>query len=101
MTTNIVITESIELNRTKAPALPFAPVVYEREYHDQLNNILRQYFNTLDNLIGQLTLMASINGSIPVALGGTNLDAFGRLRVSNPETLFDSSHRYSDNNLHD
>jgi len=101
MTTNIVITESIELNRTKAPALPFAPVVYEREYHDQLNNILRQYFNTLDNLIGQLTLMASINGSIPVALGGTNLDAFGRLRVSNPETLFDSSHRYSDNNLWD
>jgi hypothetical protein len=27
------------------------------------------------------------------------LDAFGRLRVSNPTTLFDSSHRYRDNNL--
>jgi hypothetical protein len=27
------------------------------------------------------------------------LDAFGRLRVSNPYTLFDSSHRYKDNNL--
>lgn len=27
------------------------------------------------------------------------LDAFGRLRVSNPFTLFDSSHRYRDNNL--
>ena len=27
------------------------------------------------------------------------LDAFGRLRVSNPLTLFDSSHRYKDNNL--
>lgn len=26
-------------------------------------------------------------------------DAFGRLRVSNPYTLFDSSHRYSDNGL--
>ena len=26
-------------------------------------------------------------------------DAFGRLRVSNPLTLFDSSHRYRDNNL--
>lgn len=36
---------------------------------------------------------------VPVSLGGTNLDAFGRLRVSNPLTLFDSSHRYSDNNL--
>ena len=99
MTTQVVVTESIQLTRTKAPALPFAPVQYDRSYHDTLNNILRQYFNTLDNLIGQLTLMASINGSIPVALGGTNLDAFGRLRVSNPETLFDSSHRYADNNL--
>lgn len=29
-----------------------------------------------------------------VALGGTNLDAFGRLRTSNPYTLFDSQNRY-------
>ena len=29
----------------------------------------------------------------------TTLDAFGRQRVSNPMTLFDSSHRYRDNNL--
>jgi hypothetical protein len=28
-----------------------------------------------------------------------NLDSFGRLRVSNPFTLFDSSHRYDDNGL--
>lgn len=34
--------------------------------------------------------------SNPVA---TQLDAFGRLRISNPVTLFDSSHRYRDNNL--
>lgn len=30
---------------------------------------------------------------------GTLTDAFGRLRVSQPFTLFDSSHRYSDNGL--
>ena len=29
----------------------------------------------------------------------TQLDAFGRLRISSPMTLFDSSHRYRDNNL--
>jgi hypothetical protein len=29
----------------------------------------------------------------------TQLDAFGRLRISNSFTLFDSSHRYEDNNL--
>jgi hypothetical protein len=32
---------------------------------------------------------------------GTALDAFGRLRVSEPFTLFDSSHRYEDNGLFD
>ena len=42
------------LDGTKAPALPFAPVQYDRPYHDALNNILRQYFNTLDNVTGQL-----------------------------------------------
>jgi hypothetical protein len=30
-----------------------------------------------------------------VAIGGTNLDAFGRLRISNPLTLFDSQARYT------
>jgi len=35
------------------------------------------------------------NGSI----GGTDKDAFGRLRTSAPMTLFDSSHRFKDNGL--
>ncbi len=34
---------------TKAPALPLAPVQYDRAYQDTLNNILRQYFQQLDN----------------------------------------------------
>ena len=34
-----------------------------------------------------------------IAINGTNVDAFGRLRISEPFTLFDSSHRYSDNGL--
>ena len=37
-----------------------------------------------------------VTGTANVALGGTNLDAFGRLRVSNPVTLFDSQNRYID-----
>lgn len=32
---------------------------------------------------------------------GTNQDAFGRLRVSNPLTLFDSQHRYQENDKWD
>jgi hypothetical protein len=65
MTTNIVVTESVELNRTKSPALPFAPVQYDRGYQDTLNNILRQYFNTLDNFVGQLTIDTG-NAGLPV-----------------------------------
>jgi len=33
----------------------------------------------------------------PISFPITSTDAFGRLRVSNPFTLFDSSHRYADN----
>jgi hypothetical protein len=36
-----------------------------------------------------------------VNLYGTALDAFGRIRVSQPFTLFDSSHRYADNGQFD
>jgi hypothetical protein len=38
---------------------------------------------------------------IYVAIGGTNTDAFGRLRVSEPYTLFDSSNRYAIDNQFD
>jgi hypothetical protein len=34
-----------------------------------------------------------------LVVSNLNTDAFGRQRVSNPLTLFDSSHRYKDNNL--
>ena len=45
------------------------------------------------------TLSISTTSSASVTLPSTSGDAFGRLRVSNPLTLFDSSHRYRDNNL--
>ena len=38
------------------PLLPFAPVEYDRSYQDTLNNILRQYFGTVDNLAAQFCL---------------------------------------------
>jgi hypothetical protein len=95
MTTQVVVTESINFTRTRAPALPFAPVEYDRSYHDTLNNILRQYFNTLDNFVG--LLMAS-SSPLGVYGAGTGADAFGRLRVSNPYTLFDSQNRFAKDN---
>ena len=92
----LIVTSQYELNRVVAPRLPTAPPDYEKRYHDQFADVLRLYFNRLDNILGQLVATME---TIPVSIGGTNLDAFGRLRVSNPLTLFDSSHRYADNNL--
>ena len=37
----------------------------------------------------------------PVSIGGTNTDAFGRLRVSSPYSLFDSQNRYAADNQFD
>lgn len=78
------------------PNLPLAPRDYESRYHEQFNNVLRLYFNRLDAILRRIVATES---PIPVSIGGTNVDAFGRMRVSNPLTLFDSSHRYADNNL--
>ena len=98
MSTQIVTTEVITLSQTKAPALPVAPTDYSRQYQDQLNNVLRLYFAQLDNFIAQLMANSS---TLPISIGGTNVDAFGRLRVSQPYTLFDSQNRYAPDNQFD
>ena len=38
------------LRNPAVPSLPLAPVGYERNYQDQLNNALRLYFNQLNNV---------------------------------------------------
>jgi hypothetical protein len=80
------------------PNLPLAPRDYESRYHEQFNNVLRLYFNRLDALLRQIVTTPS---PIPISIGGTNTDAFGRLRVSNPYTLFDSQNRYAADNQFD
>ncbi len=44
-------------------------------------------------------MLADKYGNVTGGTGGTSTDAFGRLRTSQPFTLFDSSHRYRDNQL--
>lgn len=47
----------------KAPSLPLPPDEYEREYFDKLTNVLRLYFNQLDNPgpIGATSLNFDLN----------------------------------------
>lgn len=62
-----------------------------------------QDFLNQERTLFEVPLIATRDGNVvdelnrfPVSI---NPDAFGRTRVSNPLTLFDSSHRYRDNNL--
>ena len=63
--------------------------------------------NNFPYQLASLKTLASINENIidltaaivPESVGPMANDAFGRLRVSQPLTLFDSSHRYHDNGL--
>lgn len=50
----LIVTSDFELNRVVAPRLPTAPPDYEKRYHDQFADILRLYFNQVDNILGQL-----------------------------------------------
>jgi hypothetical protein len=80
------------------PNLPLAPGDYDSRYQEQFNNVLRLYFNRLDAILRGLV---TTTVPIPISIGGTNTDAFGRLRVSQPYTLFDSQNRYAADNQFD
>jgi len=55
----IVISE-FEINQVAAPNLPLAPIEYNRQYQDQLNNVFRLYFNRVDAILDQLKTDAII-----------------------------------------
>ena len=56
----------LTVSNPAAPNLPLAPTEYQRQYGDQLNNVLRLYFNQLNQSLGQtitntITLQDEIN----------------------------------------
>jgi len=55
-----IVTSEFAVNRIVAPRLPAATEAYERQYQDQFNNILRLYFNQLDNVLGQLDTTSTV-----------------------------------------
>ncbi len=57
-----VVTSEYELNRVVAPRLPAATQEYDANYINQLNNVLRLYFNQLDNIMGQLRASSNTSG---------------------------------------
>jgi hypothetical protein len=48
-----IVTTNYTFDRATAPNLPLAPRDYSAEYQEQFTNVLRLYFNRLDNTLGQ------------------------------------------------
>ena len=51
---SLIVTSDYELQRIQPPALPLATPQYDEQYQNQLNNVLRLYFNRLQNILNQL-----------------------------------------------
>jgi len=87
------------LRPTRAPNLAVATVEYEQRYQDQLNNQLRIYFNTLDNLLGAL-VNPSISGALfefPSASFQDNTTQSGSVTYPTPFTYsqIDFTHQFT------
>jgi hypothetical protein len=50
----MIVISDFEINQVAAPNLPLTPFEYDRLYVDQLNNVLRLYFNRVDAILNQL-----------------------------------------------
>jgi hypothetical protein len=50
----LLVTSEFELSQVASPNLPLATEQYSRAYTDQLNNVLRLYFNRVDAILDQL-----------------------------------------------
>jgi hypothetical protein len=70
---------------TKSPNLPIAPVEYDQQYQDQLNNVLRLYFAQLDNP-GSSSAATQRNGTAVIsALNFSQANATGVQVLSLPD----------------
>ena len=55
-----IVTSEYVLNQAVAPRLPAATLEYDVNYINQLNNVLRLYFNQIDNILGQMKASSDI-----------------------------------------
>lgn len=75
---------------TKAPALPLAPVEYDKQFMDQVLNIIRLYFQQLDNAgpsaaATQQTYNAALGRNIIVS--AMNFSTINQLDVTKPRVV--------------
>jgi hypothetical protein len=56
-----IVTTDYAINKIASPNLPLAPDEWDRRYQDQFANVLRLYFNRIDDFIARL----NASGIIP------------------------------------
>jgi len=56
----MIVISDFEINQVSAPNLPLATPQYNEQYQNQLNNVLRLYFNRVDAILVQLKTDAII-----------------------------------------
>jgi hypothetical protein len=76
---SLIVTSEFELQRVQPPALPFATPIYSEQYQNQLNNVLRLYFNRLESILNQLQTL-----SVPYGAFSSDQD---QTAVANTATL--------------
>jgi len=54
----MIVTSEFEVGQVVAPNLPLATREYSQQYQDQLNNVLRLYFNRVDAILDQLKTLS-------------------------------------------
>jgi hypothetical protein len=61
-----------------SPSLPLSPKEFDQRYHDQMNNILRLYFNQIQSTLNQLTATTNfLVANLPsAAASGSGARAF-------------------------
>jgi len=74
-----IVTAEYEVNKIVAPSLPLAPQQWQQQYQDQLNNVLRLYFNRIDSILNQLNTL-----SVPYGAFSSDQD---QTAVANTATL--------------
>lgn len=66
---------------TKSPNLPIAPTEYTPRYMDQLTNVLRLYFATLDNAGPSVMSTERSGGRVVAALNFSQYDTATRTHI--------------------
>ena len=85
-----IVTSDSKLERVPAPNLPLAPTSWNQQFQDQFANVLRLYFNRLDNYLARLVavLDSDFNSYIKLPYGAFHQDGVTTLStgISNNST---------------